>query len=455
MNLKILSGLALLLTMIGVSLSLITSCRSKDARFPNDSAGDALAYLKEVHEVETSDLETDSLLLYVDYSTCVAEAMNSSFFQEVQPTIVSNHPLYFSIKGDKITREKGDTYQLLRGVKEVNNADLKSAAEQISRQNRQAVLITDAEYWHPSVGDNLNNPYMKEALGEWLKSGRDIYIYAEPYLESGKFNKQRYYIVFTDDRMNPDENINEKMQKGISSLGDVKKIHLSARVPKMTVSADMIKDEDGYTLYKPAETRDNFRAGTPLYVFETGISDIAEALKNAGENKKGEPIDLPFISGINIPADLNGIFKIEDYDVKVYDLTEQAVDFVTPAEDENGDLVVKKATCELTPMDDVFDLEEDSKTGEFALYFDEDFDTGIKGPKLLRVDIVADKAETLFGKDTDVYNTLSWESISKAAAGKRNNSFFESVKQAVINDKTINPAAPGRNVVTTFYIVTE
>ncbi len=458
MNSKnLLLGFGGLLVAIGLAWG-VTSCGKKGRNFTNDPAEDSFTYLKAEHKIDSTDLETDTLLLYVDYSTCVAEAMNSAFFQEVQPTIISNKPLYFSIKGNDIKQEEGDTYQLLRGVKEVNNADLKTAAEQIAGQNHQAVLITDAEYWHPNVGDNLNNPYMKGALSKWLAAGRDIYIYAEPYVESGKFNKNRYYIVFTDDRMEPDKNINKKLQKGISSLGEVKKLHLTARAPKVDMTAEMMKDEEGNTLFDKDASRDKFRQGVPMYVFETNINDIAKSLKGAGENRKGDPEDLPLIAGIELPTDDSGIFNINGFDVKVYDLTPQAVDFTTPEEDEEGNPVVKTAEWNPVLLDDVLEIgEKELKNGQLALYFDDDFieDGDLEGVQLLLVQIVADKAESQFDKDSDAYKILTWESISKAAKGGSNNSFFESVKQAVINDKSINPAAQGRNVVASFYLVTQ
>lgn len=454
MNFKTLAaGILAIGVATGVSVLSLSSCGGEV-----DPSEASLSYLKETHAVETSDLAEDSLLLYVDYSTCVAEAMNSKFFQDVQPTIVSNHPLYFSIKGDKISRENGETYTLLHSVKEVNNADLREAVRQIAAQNRQAVLITDAEYWHPGVGDNLNNPYMKESIGKWLAAGRDIYIYAEPYLESGKYNKKRYYIIFTDDRLNPEININTKMQQAITSLGDVKTLHLTARAPQAALSLDIADDPDGITLFDNSLTKDNFEQGVPLFVFGENIYKIAESLHGASENKAGNPIDLPFVKGIKIPACADGIFNIDDYEVKVYDLTADAIEFATPETDEEGEPVVKKAKWNPVEIDDMFELgEKELENGEFALYFDEKYleNGGSDGPSLLKVDIVVDDAKALTEKNTGVYETLSWDSISKAAQGGRNNSFFESVKQAVINDKSISPEAEGRNVVATFYVFTE
>lgn len=446
---------ALLLGVVGLSVFAFSSCGGDGV---DDPQAASVNYLKATQKAEASDLNTDTLLLYVDYSTCVAEAMNSSFFQEVQPTIVSNHPAYFSIKGDKIARENGDTYTLLRSVKEVNNADIKSAINRIADNNRQAILITDAEYWHPGVGDNLTNPYMKGALGKWLSAGRDIYIYAEPYIESGKYNKKRYYIIFTDDRLDPKSNINKKMEDAITSLGDVKKIHLSARAPKAEITTDAVKDDDGLMMYEKSRSNDNFKENVPMFVFSSHIYDIATSLQNADENKAGNQIDLPIVSGIKVPVDANGIFNIDDYDVKVYDLTSDALDFATVKTNEDGDTIANKAKWNPVELDDVLELgEKELENGEFALYFDKDFikNGKVEGLSLLKVEILADDAKEMTEKNDPLYETLSWESISKAANGGRNNSFFESVKQALINDKTINPSADGRNVVASFYIYTE
>jgi len=443
-------------TALAATVMLVTlnGCSSSDVE-PSEAA---VKYVSEVHQTETSDLNPDSLLLYVDYSTCVAEAMNSPFFQEVQPTIVSNTPIYYSIKGDIIAREKGDTYTLLRSVKEVNNADLLTAANQIAGQKRQAVLITDAEYWHPGVGDNLNNPYMSKAIEKWLSAGRDIYIYAEPYLESGKFDKQRYYIVFTDDRLPAEQNIHTKMAQAITSPGNVKKLHLSARAPKGVITSFPVNDEDGLMLFDKDASRENINNGRPILVFESNISEIAQSLSQADENKAGKPIDRPFISGLPLPKDNNGVFSIDDLDVKVYNLTPYAIDFATEETDEDGEPIKKTAKLSLDLVNDVFEIgEKELENGELALYFEEEFvQSGkMKDPTLLRIDIVADEADANFDKNGSTYQILSWNSISKNAKGGRNNSFFESVKQAVNNDKSINPAADGRNIIYTLYIYAE
>ena len=53
-------------------------------------------------------LRTDSLDLYVDYSTCVADAKGSAYFNAVRPTFVHCSPNYYSIKGKNIKLETND-----------------------------------------------------------------------------------------------------------------------------------------------------------------------------------------------------------------------------------------------------------------------------------------------------------------------------------------------------------
>ena len=162
---------------------------------------------------------SDSVDLYVDYSTCVAEAKKSSYYAATHPSIVDCSPTFYSIKGKNIKKETEDrqmVYQLLSSIKEVNHADIKQAVGRIVNSNRQAVLITDGEYYmQGNVRDNLNNPYLAEEFRAWLRAGRDIYIYSEPYLENGRYGKYRYYMLFTDSELEND--INERFARSAPS----------------------------------------------------------------------------------------------------------------------------------------------------------------------------------------------------------------------------------------------
>ena len=94
---------------------------------------DEIQYLNDFHKayfVSQQDmLEEDNFTLYVDYSTCISQAMgdvsNSAapFYVEMVPNLVNATKTYWSIKGSTIAKEQGNVYSLLKSVTEVNYAD--------------------------------------------------------------------------------------------------------------------------------------------------------------------------------------------------------------------------------------------------------------------------------------------------------------------------------------------
>lgn len=75
----------------------------------------------------------------------------------------------------------------------------------MANRNGESVMLTDGElFTQTATKNNPNNPYMHEAFKKWLLKGHDIHIIAEPFQEfyHGKnYNKKRFYIIFTDDRV--------------------------------------------------------------------------------------------------------------------------------------------------------------------------------------------------------------------------------------------------------------
>lgn len=181
------------LATVGMSF-LFVSCGGGSLTSDLSHLADFVEYNKQSAQVCLSD----TVDLYVDYSTCVAEAKYSDYYKALHPSIVDCSPVFYSIKGRNIKKETDNrqhVYQLLSDIREVNNADIKRAVQMIVRNNHQAVLITDGEYYMGgSVRDNLNNPYLAEEFRAWIEKGHDIYFYCEPYTESGRFSKTRFYI---------------------------------------------------------------------------------------------------------------------------------------------------------------------------------------------------------------------------------------------------------------------
>lgn len=389
---------------------------------------------------------SDTVDLFIDYSTCVAEAKNSSYYKATHPSIVDCSPVFWSIKGNSITKETDDrqkVYQLLSSIAEVNHADIKQAVRQIVSGNHQAVLITDGEYFQQgAVKDNLNNPYIAEEIRVWLNKGRDIYIYSEPYVEKGNFPKYRYYMFFTDALK--DNNINDRFSRSAPKETNVKMLHLSNGVPKICFSKS-------YPEINPSLSAvpDNCTAISGVEVQEYGIGwkDIKNFLD-------GDDIDIRYVfRGLFLDRKDSDCFRIKEVKPVVYSVYEQYQNFCDSSYTGGCVPPLKK----LTQVKGVFEIDEDifEETGEIVLCIDDDFD-GVGNalsadmPNLLKVDFVVDEVENNFSGNEELCNSFKWNSISSAQNYAQNTSVYESINQ-VIQDPLMNPAG---KVIYSLYIST-
>lgn len=392
----------------------------------------------------------DSVDLYVDYSTCVAEASNSAFYAAVRPTFVDCSPTFYSIKGSTIKKEtdnRQQVYALLSNIREVNHADIKQAVRNIVNSNRQAVLITDGEYYQKgAIRDNLNNPYLAEEFRTWLRAGRDIYIYSEPYLENGRFNKYRYYMLFTDSELEND--IHERFSRNAPKMESVKMIHLSNGVPTVSI----VKDYPDMNL-AVSPMGENCVCNTLLEVQEWGIS-WKDAYKWLGDQDM-DIDDRYLFRGLFVDRFVSDCYKIEEVEPVVYQLYDAYQEFCDSTYMEGRLPVAGK----LKEIKDVFSIDEDifEETGEIVLCIDEDFDgigdaLSTETPNLLKVDFVITEASDNFS-DKDEFNAaFKWNSISAAQGYAPNTSVYESISQ-VIKDPYFNPAR-NEAVIYTVYIST-
>ena len=177
-------------------------------------------------DVENTDLPNNQLSLFVDYSNCIAKGMSSPFYQKMVSPLTAATKEYWSIKGKDIQKEDGKVFELLNNVKEEDYAALDNAINLMAERDGESVMLTDGElFTQTATKNNPNNPYMHAAFKKWLLKGHDIHIIAEPYQEVYKgqtFNKKRFYIIFTDDRL--EGNIYSR----ISEVVNLEDLHYSA-----------------------------------------------------------------------------------------------------------------------------------------------------------------------------------------------------------------------------------
>lgn len=381
---------------------------------------------------ELKPILSDTVDLYIDYSTCVAEAKNSTYFKSTHPSIVDCSPIFYSIKGSKITKETDDrqeVYNLLSNIREVNHADIKSAVKMIVNNNHQAVLITDGEYYlQGNVRDNLNNPYLAEEFRIWLNKGLDIYFYCEPYLESNKHYKYRYYILFTDDDIY--DNINDRFSRSASAEeNNVTSFHLCDGQVRV------IKDND-YPIINEAvspSTRTGIENGIDIQEYYLSWEDMKEYMSEGN-------IDYTYIlRGLYIDnSDVNS-YKIEEITPIAYQ--------IYPAYKEYCDSIAINGKLpkarKLKKIEDIFEIDKDifEETGEIVLKLDDDFDgEGLSDehPNLLKIDFVVTEAKNNFTRNDDLNYAFKWKSISAAQGHAENTSLYESISQVLQNPK-FNP----------------
>lgn len=389
--------------------------------------------------------------LYVDYSTCVAEAKYSDYYRATHPSIVDCSPVFWSIKGSRITKETEDpqmVYQLLSNIHEVNNADIKQAVSDIVNKDNQAVLITDGEYFlKNSTRDNLNNPYLADEFRIWLNKGRDIYIFSEPYVESGRHNKFRYYMLFTDAEL--ENNIYDRFSRSApAGASNVKLLHLNNGVPAVLRA-------ESYPDINPSVSpvADNCRTDGRFDVQEYGVSwkDMRSYLS------EGELEQRYVTRGLFVDKSAFDGYRIDEVAPVVYLVAEDYQEFLDSTYLEAP---VKPKASHITEVKDVFAIDKAAfgETGELVLVLDEDFDgvgnsLSYEWPNLLKVDFVVTKVSDNFTQNQDLNSAYQWRSISAAQGGAMNTSIFQSISQ-VLMDPGMNPVGKDSAVLYTLYLST-
>lgn len=389
------------------------------------------------HFVDAPTTLSEEVDLYVDYSTCVACASESPFYNATHPAIVDCDPNFYSIKGPVIkfeTNDRNEAYRLLRTIREVNNADLQATATQIVKSDHQAVLITDGEYFPDNVvRDNLNNPYLAPSFKKWLSASHDIYIYSEPYVESGRYDKFRYYIIFTDDDM--PNNVNDRFYKNAPEASDVLVLHMSADAPKL--SADSIVFNEAFPPYQLAKN---------IYDLGMKLDDVYSYTSDGNQTF--------ILRGPKVKLRKEDAYQVKSVKPVVYLLNapyQQFCDSLTVSGKR-----IHAAISNLPVINNLFQLDKGSfeNNGELVLEFDKSYYPGAvfsdKGPWAFKIDFVVDEAADHFSRNEDINRGFQWNSISAAQNHALNTSFYQSVS-LTLKDPGVDPGIK-QEVISTIYL---
>lgn len=432
--------ITLLVTVLaGVIFAGVSLVSCKQDNVPYDTK-----HLDKFHQLTTkgeeNDLTASDLSLFVDYSNCIANGMQSAFYQKMVSPLTAATKHYWSIKGDSITEaslSNQSVYYLLNNVQETNYAALDKAIEQMANRNSESVLLTDGElFTQTATKNNPNNPYMHAAFKNWLLRGHDIHILAEPFQEvfNGKtFNKKRFYIIFTDDRI--EGNIYDRIKEIVNfeEFPQVDEFHLSGNYPWI-VPSNGHNSEPNAIVAAQIQPFGSFEIQDWLVDWENIVNLIVN-----GYDESGNPLPNgeKLIGGLRINKNAFGCYRIKDIDVKVTNINADYFDIYNRI--EAGE---KVGFSQITPPQIqnfiIIDADEFKKHGNVDLYFDinnfaPNGDLDGKPFNYFKIDIVVKDLENILGNSIDMFN---FDSVVNQ--GQTNVSISESLKNCVFDPDLIN-----------------
>ena len=444
---------------------MITSCGG-------ESTPTEIEYLSDFHQAyflsQDDSIDENQLALYVDYSTCISQAMGDEksripaarFSMDMVPSITAATKSFWSIKGNEIQQEDGDVYTLLRSVQEVNYADLASAVNRIANGKTEAVLLTDGEFYEQTIAkSHVNDPYMTSAFEKWLKRGHDIYIFSEPYIETYKGNqyeKKRFYFLFTDIRIK--DNIFERVQKNVNfeDFPEVKYYHITANNPTLMTTNEAFESSSTPNALLECKPK-----GFGSYeIQDWSLMDwnsIEKFIMLACDPNTGNliPNGEPVISGLKLDKNFQGgCYRIEDIDILVSGINNEYTAFV-------DSLSTGMKACQIADIMPVsltnaanfmkLDKTEFIEHGIINIHFDtEMFDpTILDGTpcNYFKIDIVVKSFKNNFSHNPAAESIFEFQSIDKP--GETNRSIVESIKQAVSKSDIANMIA-GKTIYTIY-----
>lgn len=444
----------------------VCACGPKD---PTPNIDQLVDFHKAYFPSQDGLIEDDNLALYVDYSTCIAEAMKPSsmshFYMDVVPSLTNATKHYFSIKGANIVEEPNpDVYTLLKSVEEVNYADLRSAAEMIANGNTEAILLTDGEYYEQSIAkSHVNDPYLAPAFEKWLTRGHDIYVFSEPYIETNngkEFHKKRFYFLFTDSRLQ--DNIYSKIEKNVNieKYPDVRYYHLTANNPSLQINSETANFNDCATPNGLLMCRPDAHGNYEIEDWSNMTwKNIKKFIFYACDQTTGKPLPDGEVVITGLALDKNfqgGCYRIEDIDLNVYGINQAYKDFVNNQFDPNTGVqlspedVARNHPLALTQAPNFMkiDKKEFADHGIINIYFDTKmFDPTILNNgnpyNYIKLDILVKEYSNNFSHNPMAEEIFTFESID--IPGQSNVSVVESIKQA-ISKPTVSNMIKGKTI---------
>ncbi len=402
---------------------------------------------------------SDSLAVYIDYSSGMYEAMYGSLqavVNEVLTATRSPRTNYYRAGATFPYRIDIEAKENIPSVT-TNYVEKKSALDlplqRIISRNEQAVYITDFEF--VPTGQKIFegatpsgrvktwiNPdaWAVEYFEKWLAKGNRIDMYASKFMRNGTQTQFLYTLVFT-----PKDLVNQQENNLLSRLQDLNGklsanlYHFVFQAATQTLSTET-KQYDAnngglHTSLAPLEF-----ARKPALAFEyylLGFKDIDKYIVNEGTEK-----DKRILKNLFWKCEEQHLKNLKDFQfgVKVFDMTEtfaayqQTQDQEPPKYDkdpETGDSTLVSGQTmtfqyvEGSERTDIFESIVNKETNELGLKVKPDYIKPNKKGELLRVEWHLKGAK--FEENPDLAKVLQW----KDKEGFMVRSLYESIVEAM------------------------
>ena len=376
--------------------------------------------------------------LFIDYSTCVVDAVRSSaFFHQIRSRITGliPTPTLYGLKGQSIVQIGNNMdviNQELNNIHEISYANIEGACHQICMNNEQAILITDGEYWTAGIGERTDLAYLKDSFVKWISKGFEIYVYIESYIEKyngNNYNKKRFYFLFTDDKIQ--NNIYQELNKAFS----VSPINSSLKLIKLSNSD--IQPNGKFSINQDLSSTVLIDENFSAYEIGDDWDTIDEFILNAKDPNTG--ISIPgggyLLNGLKLTSNPLSPYTYAQLDLKVYQVSENFIN-------------KQKIDFNANEVNDIFTLDNNlyKKSGEIGIKILGDYSKSLSktSENLLRIDIIAKTVNKKLNRAD-----FEWKSLS---VNGTNSSVFESILQTIDNDK-IDPGS-SQKILYTLYLKT-
>ena len=276
--------------------------------------------------------------IYLDFSVGMKVAFKDNFSYSFYELFVNSLKLsavnFYEVNNSEIKKiesaQKNDLYKIVKEAKRYTgkNAPLDEAVNQIVENNKEAIFITDGELWNDGERDD---PWAREAFAEWLKAGNTLDFYITDHSDAGN-EKHLFYILFIPkSKIKSKSGVYSDFRFYLENSAKAKTMsytHLSFSNSNFGLTPEYESETSGgvneFAELDPEKYINNKAGNFEYHEYYLTWKGIVEYIANAyDDNGKKLSGGDPLISKLFLSASISDFYKIEELDLKVYDIKKE------------------------------------------------------------------------------------------------------------------------------------